>query len=108
MSGGDPVAVAQPRQPGPPPAAPRSRMKRRVIVLMILVAIVAVGWSAFWWQASRTLDSLAQDFLENSARNGVTVRCERARSAAIRSCSTSAAARSPSSRTTRRRSRPGG
>lgn len=76
MSGATPSAVAQPRQPGPPPAAPRSRMKRRVIVLMILVAIIAVGWSGFWWQASRTLDSLAQDFLENSARNGVTVRCE--------------------------------
>jgi hypothetical protein len=54
--------------------APR-RSSRRIFLPTILLGIVAIGWSGFWWYASRRVDHEMDRFIARQAKLGRQISC---------------------------------
>jgi len=58
--------------------APSRKPGRGIKILLptILVLLLAVGWSAFWWYAARQAETRLAAFLDEAAADGRTVTCD--------------------------------
>lgn len=62
-----------------PSSKPRkSRYSRRFALLVLLVAAAVAGYTVFWFQAARTLETEAVSLVKELNRNGVRANCEEA------------------------------
>ncbi|MEM8813808.1 MAG: DUF2125 domain-containing protein [Pseudomonadota bacterium] len=50
-------------------------MSFRVRILAVIVAIVVVGWSGFWWFAASTVDKASAGAIDRARSEGVDVAC---------------------------------
>ena len=50
-------------------------MSRKVVILAIVVIVVCVGWSGFWWLAASTADEASADAIQQAQARGIDVDC---------------------------------